>query len=65
MKDNFNIKYLFLQDSTCFDIQKVDSYTDLGVMFDRKLTFNTHIQEKNKEGKQYIGHNPRKFHLYG
>jgi len=46
-------------------IIKVDSFSDLGVRFDSKLTFSDHINDKINKAYSVLGVIKRNFYIYG
>jgi len=45
--------------------KKVDSYKDLGVTFDKNITFSEHIQEKINKAYSMLGIIKKKLYSYG
>ena len=46
---NLDTSYCIRNKDSKHTIQKVDSIKDVGILFDTRLNFKDHIQEKNKQ----------------
>ena len=60
-KVNLDTSYCIRNKDSRHTIQKVDSIKDLGILFDTRLNFKDHIQEKINKAYNMIGLLKRNF----
>jgi len=46
LREHIDSSYYIEHEYACHNLDKVDTFKDLGVQFDNKLTFEGHIHEK-------------------
>jgi len=56
LKTPLDAPYHIIDGNMSYNLEKLNSINDLGVIFDSSLTFKDHIGPKNKESIQYIGY---------
>jgi len=61
LREHFYFSYYIEHENACHDLDKVDTFKDLKVHFDNKLTFEGHIHEKINKAYSVLGIIKRNF----